>query len=95
MTGDLVALLLLAIGGVFLFASKRRRFDRINKYGVERFPSFWASLRGRSGGYILAGAGVMLVGAGTIGLAANHIDTWGWIVMAPVIVVVLYLLLGT
>jgi hypothetical protein len=33
--------------------------------------------------------------AGTIALANNHIDSWGWIVMLPVSVVMLYLLLGT
>jgi hypothetical protein len=43
----------------------------------------------------LAGAGALLVSAGTIALANNHIDSWGWIVMLPVSVVMLYLLLGT
>ena len=92
---DLAALLLVAIGIACLITTKRRRFDRINKYGVERFPSFLARLRGRSGDYVLMGAGMILLAAGTIGLASNHIDTWGWIVIAPVVVVMLYLLLGT
>ena len=37
----------------------------------------------------------ILIAAGTIALASDHIDTSGWIVMAPVVVVMLYLLLGT
>lgn len=32
--------------------------------------------------------------APTIGLASNHVDSWGWIVMGPVVVVMVYLLLG-
>jgi len=31
---------------------------------------------------------------GTITLAWNHMDSWGWIVMAPVALLMLYLLLG-
>jgi hypothetical protein len=95
MTGDLAAILLVALGGACMVATRRRRFDRINKYGVERFPSFLARLRGRSGDHVLMGCGMVLLAAGTIGLANNHIDSWGWIVMLPVSVVMLYLLLGT
>jgi hypothetical protein len=32
--------------------------------------------------------------AGTITLASGHMDSWGWIVMAPVGLLLLYLLLG-
>jgi hypothetical protein len=38
---------------------------------------------------------LVLLRVGTIALANNHIDSWGWIVMLPVSVVMLYLLLGT
>ena len=74
---------------------KRRRFDRINKYGIERFPSFIAKLVGRVGDHVAMGCGMVLLSAGPIGPANNHIDSWGWIVMLPVSVVMLYLLLGT
>ena len=91
---DLTAILLLVVGIAFLIITKQRRFDRINKYGVERFPSFLGRLLGRSVDHVLAGVGTVLMAAGTIALANNHFDTWGWIVMAPVVVVMLYLLVG-
>ena len=31
---------------------------------------------------------------GTILLAVNHLDTWGWLVMAPASLFMLYLLIG-
>jgi hypothetical protein len=92
---DLAPLLLLASGIALLLWSRRRRFHRINKYGVERFPSFRAKLRGRIGDHAVMGSALILLTAGTITLAANHFDSWGWIVMLPVVVAMLYLLLGT
>ena len=80
---DLAALLLVAIGLACLVVWKRRRFDRINKYGVERFPTFLAKLRGRSADHVLVGGGAVSIAAGTIALAWNHIDTWGWIIVGP------------
>jgi len=35
-----------------------------------------------------------MLSAGTIALASNHMDAWGWIIMAPVVLFMLYLLLG-
>ena len=80
---DLTALLLVAIGIASLVVWKRRRFDRINKYGVERFPSFSAKLRGRWADHVLVGGGAIAIAAGTIGTCNNHFDSWGWIVMLP------------
>ena len=94
LTTDLVGLLLLALGITIFFVVKRAQFQRTNKYGVERFPTFGAKLRAQLGTHILAGASIVLLAAGTITLASNHVDSWGWIVMAPVVVFMLYLLLG-
>jgi hypothetical protein len=91
---DLAPLLLLTSGIALLFWSRRRRFDRLNKYGVERFPSFRAKLTGRIGDHAVMGSAMILLAAGTITLAANHLDSWGWIVMLPLVVAMLYLLLG-
>ena len=92
---DVIATALVVIGVACLIARGKRRFERINKYGVERFRSFVARLRGRTGDRVLAGLGMVLMAAGTIAMANNHIDSWGWIVMLPVSVIMLYLLLGT
>ena len=83
-TTDLIGLTLLALGAAIIFVVRRGRFDRTNKYGGERFPTFGAKLRARVGSRILVGASVLLLVAGTITLASTHMDSWGWIVMAPV-----------
>ena len=92
---DLLSLLLFATGTATLVMSKKRRHERTNKSGVERFPSFWARLRGRSMDHLLAGLSVIFLAVGTLTLAWNHFDSWGWVVVAPVCVLLLYLLLGT
>ena len=93
-TGDLVGVLLLVAGAALLFKSKQRRFKRTNEFGVERFPNFLEKLRGRSSDYVLVGGSIASLAIGTIMLASNHVDSWGWVVMAPVCVFMLYLLLG-
>ena len=45
--------------------------------------------------HLLAGIWVIFLAVGTLTLAWNHFDSWGWVVVAPVCVVMLYLLLGT
>jgi hypothetical protein len=91
---DAFGALLLVAGLAIGLAAKKRRFDRTNAFGMERFPTFGAKLRIRSGDYVLKGAAIASLSIGTLLLSANHIDTWGWIVMAPVCLFILYLLLG-
>jgi len=43
---------------------------------------------------LLLGTSGLLLAAGTLLLASAHFDTWGWIVMAPVCLSMLYLLVG-
>ena len=91
---DLIGLALVAIGAIVALAVRRAIFRRTNKYGVERFHSFAAKLRARFGNHIAIWASVVLLSAGTLTLASSHVDSWGWIVIAPVAMVTLYLLLG-
>ncbi|MEP6482568.1 MAG: hypothetical protein ABJA94_11235 [Rhodoglobus sp.] len=86
-------LLLLAGAGCALTARKRK-FDRTNAFGIERHGSFWAKLTNRTGDTALVALAICGSGAGTILLAVNHLDTWGWLVMAPVCLFMLYLLVG-
>ncbi len=37
---------------------------------------------------------LLLLAGGTVLLASGHFDTWGWVVMAPVALFMLFLLLG-
>jgi hypothetical protein len=91
---DTFAMLLLGVGTMLGLAGGKRRFDRTNAFGIERFPTFGAKLRSRSG-YVLIGGAMALLAGGALLLAFNHIDTWGWIVVAPVGLFMLYLLIGT
>ena len=95
LTSDFAGALVLAAGAAFLLMAKRRQFERTNKYGVERFPTFWAKLRARSADHLLRGSSIVFMAVGTLVLASNHIDSWGLIVMFPACVLMLYLLLGT
>jgi Ca2+/Na+ antiporter len=94
LTTELIGLLLLALGAGVIFAVKRARFRRTNKYGVERFSTFEAKLRAQLGSHILVGISMILLGAGTIVLASTHMDSWGWVIMVPVVLFMLYMLLG-
>jgi hypothetical protein len=93
-TGDILSLLLLVAGTGFAIKAKKRRFDRTNALGIERYATFWAKLTSRSGDLALIGIALCCLGFGTILLSANHLNTWGWVVIAPVCLFMLYLLLG-
>jgi hypothetical protein len=83
-------------GSIGLSASgHQRRFRRSNwppagsrqmPLASKRFPSFGAKLRTKSGDYLLKGGSIGSLAIGTVLLSSNHIDSWGWIVMAPVCV---------
>ena len=92
---DFVGLLLLGAGITLGITASKRRFDRTNRFGIERFPTFGAKLRSRSGDYLLKGGAIGSLAIGTLVLASDHIDSWGWIVMTPVCLFMLYLLIGT
>ncbi len=93
-TSDILGLLLLVAGTSFGIAAKKRKFDRTNALGVERHASFWAKLRNRSGDLSLIGLAICCLGLGTLLLSVNHFDTWGWVVIAPAGLFMLYLLVG-
>jgi ATP/ADP translocase len=94
MTTTLIGLILLGLGAVLYLTARRAIFRRTNKYGVERFHSFSAKLRAKFGDHIAIWASIFLLLAGTLTLATSHMDSWGWVVMAPVAVFMFYLLVG-
>jgi 4-hydroxybenzoate polyprenyltransferase len=82
-------------GIALLYRQRKRRFDRTDAYGVQRFPSYFGKLRAMAWDGFLWFAGAVLLSAGVIGLAHLHEATWGWLVMLPVYAYLLFLLFGT
>ena len=92
---DLIGLLLLLAGGVFGLKSKRRRFDRTNRFGVERFPDFLHKVVNKTVDRVLNGGAILLLTSGSLLLAYDHVTSWGWILWLPVGLFVLYVFIGT
>lgn len=94
-TVDLFALLLLFVGGVLGMKARKRKFDRTNPYGVERFPSYMTKVASRAKDHVLNGGAIVLLGSGTLLLSYNHMATWGWIVWLPIGLFMLFVFIGT
>ena len=92
---DLTGAALVAIGAGLWLKRRKRKFDRTNEFGVERFPSYGGKLRSRFKDGFLGFASVFGLAAGILILAFEHQDSWGWIVVLPVCVFMLFALLGT
>ncbi len=78
-------------GGLLALWRKKRIFDRTNQYGVERFPSFWRKLETRMKDGLLGGASIVLLSSGLLILAFRYEDSWGWVVLLPVYVFLLFI----
>ena len=95
LSSDIAGALLVAGCTFAAFLARKRKFNRTNQFGAERFPTYWDALRSRAADQMLRGASLLLFGVGIIVLASEHFDTWGWVVLAPVCAFLLFLLLGT
>jgi hypothetical protein len=73
---------------------KRRVFQRTNEAGIERFGSYSVQVGSKSIDWLLKFSSMLLLAAGVLILAYLHVDTWGWVVIAPVLAYVLYLCIG-
>ena len=93
--GHILGIAATLCGIVLLYWQRKRRFDRTNAYGVQRFSSNFGKLRAMAWDGFLWLAGAILLSAGVIGLAHLHEATWGWIVMLPVYAYLLFMLFGT
>lgn len=87
----LIGIIFLAIAGTLALWRRRRVFIRTNEYGVERFPSFGVKIRARlaegAAGYFTVAFAV----GGILLLAVEYQDSWGWIVLLPVLALALLL----
>jgi hypothetical protein len=93
MTGFALFLLLGAAGLHVMW--KRRVFMRTNESGVERFESYSIQVGAKSIDWLLKFGSMLLLAAGVLILSYMHIDTWGWVVIAPALAYVLYLCIGS
>jgi len=92
LTGFALFLLMGAVGLHVMW--KRRAFQRTNESGIERFASYSAQVSAKSIDRLLKFGSMLLLAAGVIILSYLHVDTWGWVVIAPVLAYALYLFIG-
>ena len=88
-----LACLVIAGAAGLHFLWKRRVFRRTNAYGVERFESYPSKLGARSMDWALKFGSLLLLLTGVLVLSYLHVDTWGWLVIAPVLAFVLFVLI--
>ena len=82
------------LGAFLAVRERKRRFDRTNEFGVERFSSYWGKLRARAVDGAVGFAGIILLSAGTLTLALEFESSWGWVVLLPVYAFLLFILIG-
>lgn len=93
MENIVVGIALLGIGAWLTYWKRRRAFDRTNKYGVQRYPSYWRKLVSLGKDTLIGASAFVLLSAGTLLVAFQYQDTWGGIILLPVYLYMLYLLL--
>lgn len=81
---------LLLACAVLAFKARKRRFDRTNEAGVERFSSYGQKLRSKAWDAFLGGASIAFGIAGILILAYQYQDSWGWIVLLPALLIALF-----
>ncbi len=88
-----VGLALLSASGLLVLWARKRRFDRTNEFGVERFSSYGGKVAAHTFDVLLQ-TGAMVCGlAGLLVLAFQFQDSWGWVITIPVFSLVLFLLM--
>lgn len=92
---DTIDVVLLVLGMFLMLRFRRRQFDRTNAFGVQQFTSYWAKIGAVTKDALLGGSSVLLLCSGVLLLAFNHVDSWGWIVVLPLMAFSLFLLVGS
>ncbi|HQA35329.1 MAG TPA: hypothetical protein PLD41_16015 [Casimicrobium huifangae] len=93
-SSTITGVILLAIGAVLAFKARKRRFDRINTFGVEYFSSYLQKLRARTFDGVISFAAILLLSGGLLVLAFEFESSWGWLVLLPVYAYMLFILIG-
>lgn len=92
---EYIAVLLFLAGIALQIANRKRRFDRTNQFGVERFPNYGAKLRDRAMDGTLRFLSLVMQTTGLLMLGFRYEDSWGWVITLPVYLFALLILLGT
>lgn len=82
---DIFPVLFIGLGTWLFYLSRKRVFDRRNPYGNEVFPSYGGKLIARIIDWCLVAGAFVLAGTGILTLASAHVDSWGLIVLLPVV----------
>ncbi len=90
-----LAIVLLLGAAVLHVLWKRRVFQRTNEAGVERFGSYSGKVGAQSIDWLLKFGSMLLLAAGVLMLSYLHVDTWGWVVIAPALAFVLFIWIGS
>jgi hypothetical protein len=91
---EYIGTLLLVFAALLTYWKRKRKFDRINEYGVERFPSYGRKLQARLAEGVLGFGSLVLLTAGVLILAFRFEDSWGWVVLLPIYLLGLFALIG-
>jgi hypothetical protein len=83
------------LAAIFTFWARKRRFDRTNTFGIQQFKSYWEKIGAEAKDFTLKGLAIILMCSGMLILAFNHTDTWGLLIVLPVLAFLLFLLLGS
>lgn len=86
--------ILFLIGGPLYFWQKKRVFDRTNQYGDEQFSGFRGKLIAKAKDKLIFGIAITLLFGGLLAVAFAYEATWGWIVLLPVYLFMLFLVVG-
>ena len=92
---DPLGIALLMLGAIFTVWFRKRRFDRTNAFGVQQFINYWSKIGAVVKDLILKSSAIILISAGILVLAFNHTDSWGLLIVLPVLAFVLFLLFGS
>jgi len=82
----------LVAGALLALRRRKRQFDRTNQFGIEQFSSFWGKLGSKIEDAFIGGTSWTLLSGGLLILAFRYQDSWGWVMLLPVLVVVLFFL---
>ena len=83
---------LLILGAVLFLWTKKRKFDRTNFAGIERFPSFGRKVGALLLDYFLLSIALTCSLSGLLILALKFQDSWGWILLLPLSAWALFML---
>jgi hypothetical protein len=90
-----LGIFLLAVGVGSALWRRKRIFDRTNHCGIQRFPSYWAKIGIKAKDGMLGFVSLVFLTAGILTLANRFEDSWGWIILMPVYLYMLFIVIGS